>query len=133
MKELIGKKISGISVSSDQHILVFYHPDETLTAYDTYGDCCSETWFADIVGVSALLNGTVVCADEVPIEEVYEASDDRSRQWSDRVYGVKLKTDLGYADIAYRCSSNGYYGGMIGIYQKEINETLTPITDDWSA
>lgn len=74
-----------------------------------------------------------MCADEVPIEEVYEASDDRSRQWSDRVYGVKLKTDLGYADIAYRCSSNGYYGGRIGIYQKEINETLTPITDDWSA
>ena len=83
MKELIGKKISGISVSDDEHLLVFYHPGGTFTAYDTYGDCCSETWFADIVGVAALINGTVRSADETPLADVYEVSDDRCRQFFD--------------------------------------------------
>ena len=46
---------------------------------------------------------------------------------------MKLLTDLGYVDIAYRNSSNGYYGGQIGIYHGEIPGSLTPITADWSA
>ncbi len=133
MKELIGKKISRICVNDDQHLLVFYHPDGQVTAYETYGDCCSETWFADIVGVQALLNGVVERADEIPLSEVREVDDARSRQEFDKVYGVKLKTDLGYADIAYRNSSNGYYGGDIGLFHGEITENLTPITADWAA
>ena len=133
MKELIGKKISRICVNDDQHLLVFYHPEGQFTAYDTYGDCCSETWFADIVGVSALLNGVVERCDEIPMNAVYEADDARSRQQFDKVYSVKLKTDLGYVDIAYRNSSNGYYGGDIGLFHGEITENLTPITADWAA
>ena len=47
MNELIGKKITGMWVSNDQSILAF-DTDQGVIAYDAWGDCCSETWFADI-------------------------------------------------------------------------------------
>ena len=91
MKELIGKKIAGLRINEDQSVLVF-DTDQGLIAYDAWGDCCSETWFADITGVSALLGGTVQTADEVGMEG-YNVEDGRTRQQYDEAYGYKLTTD----------------------------------------
>jgi hypothetical protein len=132
MKELIGKTITGLFVNEDQSGLMFTHPDNEKTCYETYADCCSETWFADITGVSALLDSTVL---EVENTDLLETEDGRTRQEYDRFYGVKLKTTKGYVDIVYRNSSNGYYGGEIEYKAQGLPEgcELTPITDDWSA
>lgn len=131
MKELIGKKIVGIYVNGDQERLTFVHPDGNTSTYLTYEDCCSETWFADITGVNVLLGAQVLDVSEVPLEEV---DDGRSRQEFDAFYGVKLRTDKGYADIVYRNSSNGYYGGSIDYVKEHQNvEDMTSITDDWQA
>lgn len=130
MKELIGKTVSGLRVNDDQSVLTFNHPDGTNTSYDTYGDCCSETWFADITGVLALLGGKVIGVEDVRMESV---DDGRTRQDEDKFYGVKLKTDKGFVDIVYRNSSNGYYGGSIELLRRELPEGMTAITDDWQA
>lgn len=132
MKELIGKTVSELRVSDDQSVLAFVHPDGTHTAYATEGDCCSETWFADIIGVSALLGGTVLEVEDVEMPAYVD--DGRSRQEVDALYGVKLRTSRGVVDIVYRNSSNGFYGG--GIFQLSRGTPLydlVPITDDWSA
>jgi hypothetical protein len=129
MKELIGKKVNALLVNSDQSILVF-DTDGGDVVYRTDGDCCSETWFADITGVQALVGGTVADAEEV---EMAAVEDGRTRQEYDQFYGVKIKTDKGYADIVYRNSSNGYYGGSIDHVSMDRPDDMTAITDDWSA
>src|SRR6185312_2099912 len=106
MKELIGKRINNISVSEGEEYICF-DTDHGQIVYQTYGDCCSETWFADITGVSALLGGVVTSVDMVDMDSV---DDGRGRQEFDSFYGVKILTNKGYADIVYRNSSNGYYG-----------------------
>lgn len=130
MNDLIGKTISGLRVNEDQSILAFDHPDGTSTSYLTNGDCCSETWFADITGVPALIGGTVVEVADVDMQAV---DDGRTRQEEDEFYGVKIKTDRGLADIVYRNSSNGYYGGDISLHSGDLPENMTAINDDWSA
>lgn len=130
MKELIGKKINKILVNSDQSVLIF-DTDQGDVAYETYADCCSETWFADITGVAALLGGTVATVEEVDIEVV---EDGRTRQEEDCFYGVKIVTDKGHAAIVYRNSSNGYYGGSADYTANFTRPAdLTEISEDWSA
>lgn len=131
MKKLIGKKIAGLRINEDQSVLAF-DTDQGVIAYDALGDCCSETWFADITGVSALLGGTVQTADEVSMDG-YNVEDGRTRQEWDEAYGVKLTTEKGYADIVFRNSSNGYYGGSIELLKRELPESMTAIEDDWHA
>lgn len=133
MKELIGKVISELKVSKDdQSFLAFYHPDGTCTSYDAVGDCCSETWFADITGVDCLLGHTVLSVEEMEMPDFDEDTDKRSRQEYDDIYGIKIITDKGYVDIVFRNSSNGYYGGWLELNKRELPEMVS-ITDDWSA
>ena len=131
MKELIGKKIKSISISDDQSVLSF-DTDQGRVAYEAWGDCCSESWFADINGVNALIDCTVLEVNEVSMDG-YNVDDGRCRQESDEAYGYKIKTDKGYADIVYRNSSNGYYGGDMSIYNGELPENMKSIEDDWMA
>lgn len=131
MNELIGKKILSVSISHDEHILAFT-TNQGVIAYEAEGDCCSESWFADITGVNALIGATVQSVDEVDLEN-YDVEDGRSRQEYDQVYGFKLITDKGYADIVFRNSSNGYYGGQISLYDDPLHDYMLEITSDWSS
>lgn len=130
MKELIGKTITALRVNEDQSILAFGHHDGTYTSYETCGDCCSQTWFADITGVPALLGAIVIGVEHMCLPGV---EDGRTRQEHDKFYGVKLHTTKGVVDIVYRNSSNGYYGGDILVWPGPPPEGMTSITDDWSA
>jgi hypothetical protein len=136
MKELIGKTIASMHVSEGEGFLVFKHPDGTETVYYAEGDCCSQSWFADIVGVTSLIGATVRTAQGVPMPE--EITDGRGRQEYDTAYGTKLTTDKGYADIVFRNSSNGYYGGWLqyvepGKWGRETLREIDPTQDDWRA
>ena len=82
MNELIGKTITALRVNEDQSILAFGHHDGTYTAYETCGDCCSETWFADITGVPALLGAIVIGVECMCLPGV---EDGRTRQEAGRV------------------------------------------------
>jgi hypothetical protein len=156
MKELIGKKISKLFVNEDQSLLKF-ETDTGDMVYYASGDCCSESWFADI------LIGYKFFESEAGVEEVERLvvpdwvnilvnNDRRNRQEFDSVYGFKITKDTtrkftGKPDmhIIFRNSSNGYYGGECYLIQDsdvhqnawaeaKIKEAVwTQITEDWRA
>jgi len=129
MKTLTGHTIRAIHVERGEHRIIFETNSGRL-AYETEGDCCSETWFADIVGVSALLGGEVRLVNSTGLPNV---EDGRNRDEVDEFYGVKITTDLGVADIIYRNSSNGYYGGSCGPSTNISLDDTVKIEADWQA
>jgi hypothetical protein len=132
MSDLIGKTVKALAISNDQSVLVVTH-NEGRSVYKTWGDCCSETWIADIVGVCNLIGHTVVKAEDM---EVPCVNDGRTRQEEDCFYGIKLTTTGGYVDIIYRNSSNGYYGGSLARETEPLysgDPLLVDIHDDYSA
>lgn len=124
IKQLEGKTINRILVSADEEALAF-ETDQGLVAFSTEGDCCSNSWFSDLTGVDALIGGKVIDAAEIEMPE-YNVEDGRTRQEFDSAYGYKVVTDKGRAQIVFRNSSNGYYGGWMAAFSEEI-------TDDWQA
>lgn len=132
MEELVGKKILSLSVDGERQHILSFETSEGPISYYADGDCCSESWFADITGVSAMVGGTVSRVDEISMDG-YNVKDGRGRQEDDMAYGYKIVTDKGYGDIVFRNSSNGYYGGSIGPHKGELPASMVPITDDWQA
>lgn len=143
LDELIGRTITSIQVDNGQHYLVFKTdaPFWETFAYEAVGDCCSESWFAEFLGVDTLLNQKVLSVQNIELPD-YNVEDGRGRQEEDRVYGYRFTTARGYADLIFRNSSNGYYGGDLellplddGIPTTYYGEpiTFTAITEDWSA
>lgn len=132
MDTLVGRAVTGLLVSANQHVRAF-ETDRGIVAFVAYGDCCSETWFADITGVTALLGATVAKTEEVDMPDGYNVNDGRGRQEADCAYGYRLTTDRGYVDVVFRNSSNGYYGGSIERHFGDLPSGMVRITDDWAA
>lgn len=134
MKDLIGKTINKIWISSDDTILVF-DTDSGLIGYETQGDCCSSSWFESITGVEALLGQTVQTETQIDMPEPKEReykNDHYCEALQD--YGEKLTTQKGYIDIVYRNSSNGFFGGWINLMSSIPDiQDFKEITDDWIA
>jgi hypothetical protein len=127
---LVGKRINNVLVSTGEEHLVF-ETDAGDVVWGTEGDCCSNTWFADILGFSALIGGRVASVECVDLPP--EENSPRTRQEYDRLYGMKITTDKGVCDVIYRNSSNGYYGGSARLEAKRPAAALRAITDDWQA
>lgn len=127
---LVGRTVSGVLVNDDQSVIVFETDEGNLT-FETRGDCCSETWWADLVGFDALIGNRIVSAESIDLPE---PQDNRTRQEYDSAYGLKITTGAGICDIAYRNSSNGYYGGHAVPSRETYDlDTFQRITGDWSA
>lgn len=133
MHALLGMKILSLAVSNDQHILQV-GTDQTPVMFEAEGDCCSESWFSEILGVSALLGGTVRGVEKLQMAG-YPINDGRSRQWGDLAYGYSICTEKGHGEIIFRNSSsgNGNYGGRLSFSFKEWPVPMTQITEDWQA
>lgn len=135
---LAGRTVTGLAVEHGEGSLVF-----TTTTGDvgwgTYGDCCSETWFADVINLAALLNHPVLHVSETWTDDPDDGQ--RSRQEVDSVGVITITTVGGDCRIEWRNSSNGYYGGsveLIGgrdtyVEHDSMPTLLTPITHDWRA
>lgn len=132
MNELKGKTISRVLIAPDQGEIVFDTTDGPIS-FGVEGDCCSESWFSDIYNGDALL-GTVASAEEIEMPD-YNVEDGRTRQDVDSVYGYRITTDKGAATIAFRNSSNGYYGGYLKHPRvgSPAPETYLEIKGDWKA
>lgn len=155
MKELVGRAVREMFVNEDQSLLKFTLDDgEEFLIYETEGDCCSETWFADIIFGYRFFGSKI---EEVIELEVPDwvcnllTNDGRTRQESDQVYGYQLEftssngslygSNRSNCDVIFRNSSNGYYGGSCGLmnpdskWSKEKLEKAewTQITKDWQA
>lgn len=134
MFELKDKKVIGLRVSECSTVLEFQIEGDKSVIYRVEGDCCSHSWFADIVGVEALLGQLVREVEEVQMESRgYDVNDGRALQEVDQAYGYKLKTAKGFVDLIFRNSSNGYYGGEIYRVEELPAMEFYAIVDDWMA
>ena len=131
---MVGAQIVALLVEADgQHFLAFAAKDGRVFVWDTTGDCCSESWFADITGIDALKASPIESVEEIEMPKITDNS--RTRQEYDVAYGYKIKTGHGYVDIVFRNSSNGYYGGWM---RMAIVDTPPPgmveiTTAEWNA
>jgi hypothetical protein len=130
LDDLVGQTPTAILVNEDQSVLVIETTTDVLTL-TAEGDCCSESWFADLLGVDALIGQEIVAVAEVDLPG-YDPHDGRGRQDEDKVYGYRFTTKSGYADLIFRNSSNGYYGGWLSVTEGRPEE-LVRITADWHA
>lgn len=145
MQELLGSIVNKMSVNEDQSVLKF-ETDQGDKLFVAYGDCCSETWFADILIQNNFTGFRVIEVVDLELPNFVQKlieSDGRSRQEYDTVYGyrVKLKDDRSWQwseiEIIFRNSSNGYYGGSVDFKESlpswvESNNWIE-ITKDWQA
>lgn len=116
---LLGRVILKILMEPGEGRMRFLCEDGDRIDFVTSGDCCSETWFADIVGVEMLIGRPVTLAEEVP-DHPGDASDGRTRQECDSFYGFRIFTAKGCCDFVYRNSSNGYYGGDCDLVVNDV-------------
>lgn len=131
MNALVGKAVVGIDVAEGEEALRFRCDDGTTIVWDTYGDCCSETWWADGFSLNELRGAVVLEVTDIEMPEVSN-NDPRSRQEVDEVYGVEIVTERGAAKFAFRNSSNGYYGGSAGLGEDSEAWKWREITEnDW--
>lgn len=131
MNSLVGRTITALWIERDGFTIIFETSEGNVT-YVTEEECCSETWFSDITGVENLLGALVVATGDVDLQD-YNTDDGRCRHVSDRVYGIKIKTTKGYADIVFRNSSNGYYGGSIcRVSSVSPSSDFEKIVKDWT-
>lgn len=72
MLQLIGGVVKELWVSKGEEVLKFVMADGTNHYYKTDADCCSETWFADIVGVKAIIGGKVTKATSMDGEALVQ-------------------------------------------------------------
>lgn len=134
---LLNQKIVKLEIDADdQHTLKFTTENGNTIYWDTYGDCCSETWFYHVLGVENLLNATVKEVQYIDLfgEDAKQNAvnnDKLGRQDFDRLYCCKLITDRGYVDIEFRNSSNGYYGGDLSEFS-DASESLYPRDCEWT-
>lgn len=116
MDELLGKTIESIEIQAQGQYYLRFYTDDGVFIYETIGECCSETWFYSVSGFEALIGFKITSVETIVYSEEKLLSldtDGKCRQMFDRIYGFKLTTENGYADIEFRNSSNGYYGGDI--------------------
>jgi len=118
MEKLIGNKIIDIQIAAEEHYLKFV-TEQGEFIYGTEGDCCSETWFSEILNVDFLINHTVSEIENLYLPEP-AVPDPHGRQESDCFYGIKINTDAGTATIVFRNSSNGYYGGSYDLMKVPV-------------
>ena len=157
----VGKTLVALSVSSGrEEFLKLDFDDGTSHIVLTEGDCCSESWWADILGAKSALGGKIIAWRELempPMQYQERGSGKggafqdkmramgkqksrfvdgrRTRQDEDVCYGFELTTSKGTITLAFRNSSNGYYGGSAVVWDQKckVSSWTKIATDDWSA
>lgn len=136
---LIGTKINTIKVC--ENILIFY-TNKGTQYYTAVGDCCSHSYFSEIIGADKLINqGEVVAIKALPsVNLPFASSADSVDQ-----YGWQIVSDhpiFGEVTtfIGMRNESNGYYSGWaeqisradaLNMINKEKRSCPKPIVDNW--
>ena len=113
MRRMIGATVTKIEIDKGREYFLRFTTDKGIFLYNTEGDCCSETWFYHLLGVDCLLGHKIVSVQDTEPDDSHINDDGKSRQEWDEIYGIKITSDIGYMDIEFRNSSNGYYGGHL--------------------
>lgn len=131
---LLGRVVKKLYVSADDTRLAFELKTGSFLIWELYSECCSQTWFADILGIKDLINSKIIDVTSWFPDSV---EDGRSLQEVERFYGIKIHHEKGITDIIFRNSSNGYYGGYLNnapVLTKKLPDDFKVIkSDDWSS
>jgi hypothetical protein len=111
MRRMIGATVTKIEIDKGIEHFLRFTTDKGIFVYHADAECCSETWFYHLLGVDCLLNHKIVAVEDTEPDDSNINDDGKSRQEWDEIYGIKITSDVGYMDIEFRNSSNGYYGG----------------------
>lgn len=129
-ENLIGKTVLAMKVA-DEYLIITTETDKLK--YAVSGDCCSESWFADIAGLRSIVGKPVTAIKEPDLSQ-YNCDDGRGRQEEETVYGLNIHSDDSFCTVIFRNSSNGYYGGWmecpIGMKIPE-NIPFDSVDDSW--
>lgn len=135
----VGKVLIRLSVGPEEGAIRLDFTEGPPLYVVTTGDCCSESWWADIVGVESCLGSQIREAIEIQMPED-DTEPERTRQDSDARYGYTLFCERGVISLVFRNSSNGYYGGSAyGTHDEprhfdDGQNVWTPIeTNNWRA
>jgi hypothetical protein len=130
---LSGNKIVATLIDKENFTeRIVFVTDKDIVEASTYGDCCSETWFADFVNWDNLFDSEVMSVEVIPLPAWVSVEDGRGRQSEDKAYGFKIATTRGPVEIIYRNSSNGYYGGNLVVkVLKEVPGGMVEVRSDW--
>jgi hypothetical protein len=124
MEQLKNKLVKGVFISECGEYLRFETNIGSLI-WQAVGDCCSKTWFADILGIDVLINSVVYRIERLDMSQ-YDVLDGRCKQERDKAYGFRFRCTMGHFEVIFRNSSNGYYGGWI-----EFVEPGKPFSCAW--
>lgn len=110
---LVGKTIIGIDLSDDRQAIRFRLADGDPIVARCDGDCCSHTWIEDVLTPESAL-GEVINAEDVDLpEHLRQKTKTDNYEEEMAYYGFVIDTAKGRCVLAYRNSSNGYYGGSL--------------------
>ena len=130
-QSLIGKRVLSLAIDIDEYAIKFI-TDSGDVVWSAIGDCCSTSWWADGYDLDTLRDATVLNIKELSYYD--PGQDGRNRQEQDWVYGFCIGTTKGAAYLAFRNSSNGYYGGYAEEGGYTDDNKWRPLNEnDWSA
>lgn len=134
---LVGKTITGISLADDRGAIKFDIQGEDPIIARCDGDCCSNTWVEDVIDPQAVVGHVVTKAEDIDLpEHLCGPTKTNYGEEEMQYYGFLIETANGRCTIAYRNSSNGYYGGNLawpdehfygGVYDQNQS------TEQWKA
>lgn len=129
------KTVQSIHINDSRETLAIQFTDGTQLHAQTMGDCCSESWWADVYTPQQIIGSELLAIHTL---EQYYPNDDRSRQEEDKAYGFSIVGYRGLCTIVFRNSSNGYYGGDCSWVLLSGDDVVdlgcwTMVVDDWSA
>lgn len=128
MLELVGRAVGEVWWSDET---ITFVTDGGMASYEVDGDCCSHSYFHDLIGFDKLLSGPVAAVNEVELTD-----DDAECVLCKRdgysgdvvaVYGYQIVVEHPQwgevtCALSFRNDSNGYYGG-------DLSRALTDGTD----
>jgi hypothetical protein len=113
--DTVGKRFSEFEVTTTGSALRINYVKDMPDYFLVSGDCCSDSWISDIFMPDYVYNDVITSVIKIPLETSYNwEMDARTRQKQDKVYGYRFNFESGKtAILAFRNSSNGYYGGSV--------------------
>lgn len=124
LNTLVGKKVTAVWWGD---VDLTFDTDQGLVGFALDADCCSYSYFSDIIGVDKLLeNGPVIDVNAIQDRDPeYFGEYDRGTL---QHYGFEIVTEHPkWGDmttvVSFRNESNGYYGGRLVRSQDEVHPT----------
>ena len=130
-----GEEISNILVSPGEGNLCIQTKSRLNVTFVAEGEGCSETWFAELIGVTNVLGHICLGITDVKTDNRFPNPEDgNTRQDSDLVYGFNIITENGDCLVVFRNSSIGYYYGEYSVLTDIVpSNDWVNVKDDWCA